>query len=132
MEQNSKINNEQKSNSMNTEKEETLQEENLQEELSPEERALRERALDLERQKSVASIESECLMLGVGSSKTFELFDYQAFQNIRARFWRLKSETGIEYKSWLEGNNIVVMRVAGGKDNAKSSIESNTEGHVGG
>jgi hypothetical protein len=105
---------------------EDVQVEDAQVEPSPVERALlelslaeetpegplKERAIELRWQAYVAAIEAECLNLGIGSSKTFELKDLQAYQRLRGRFWRLRLASGLDYRTEIDGNNVVVTRVA--------------------
>ncbi len=69
-----------------------------------------ERKEALERASNVTGIEAESLDMEVGESREFNLKDIQAYQRIKVRFTRLKSETGRCYVTNMNGNAIKVTR----------------------
>ncbi len=68
------------------------------------------RAIELKRQAFVAKVESDCLDLCVGESKTFRLFDLQSLQRLKTRFSRLKDTAGRDLRTTMDGNNVTVTR----------------------
>ena len=68
------------------------------------------RAIELKRQAFVAKIESDCLDLCVGESKTFKFFDLQSLQRLKTRFSRLKDTAGRDLRTTMDGNNVTVTR----------------------
>lgn len=68
------------------------------------------RAIELKRQAFVAKVESDCLDLCVGESKTFKFFDLQSLQRLKTRFSRLKDTAGRDLRTTMDGNNVTVTR----------------------
>jgi hypothetical protein len=71
---------------------------------------IKERGQELERVSNVTGIEAASLKLSVSESKAFKIKDHQAYQRIKVRFTRLKSETGRCYTISMDGNNVIVTR----------------------
>lgn len=71
---------------------------------------LNNRATELKRQAFVAKVESECLTLCVGESKTFKFFDLHSLQRLKTRLSRLKDNAGRDIRTAIDGNNVTVTR----------------------
>jgi|GEM_PF-3013854 len=66
----------------------------------------------LRRRANVAAMEDAALSLKAGESKAFKAVDVETVASIRMRLSRLKGEEGVSYETSIEGNNIVITRIA--------------------
>ncbi|MDR1221990.1 MAG: hypothetical protein LBL07_03805 [Tannerella sp.] len=72
-------------------------------------KTLEQRKKDLERKANVLSIEAEAIGFESGESRRFRIADLQAYQALRGRLWRLRSQDRA-YSTELEGNFVTVTR----------------------